>query len=167
MFCIGQYVVYGKSGICRVEAIGTLSFMKDSSKIYYTLRPSYTTNNARIYVPVNTSVSMRSAITSDEVFCCLDSLKDMEVKIFRSSKQNLLTAHYQELIAGQDIDGYLRLFKEICWKEKLVKDSGKKLAQVDQRFYKLAERILSEEFSIVLQETPECSKKRLYDAVSG
>lgn len=167
MFCVGQYIVYGNSGICRVEAVGTPGFMKNSPKEYYTLRPFYTTNNTRIYVPVNTGVYMRSAITSDEALQYLDYLKNMEVKVFRAPKQNLLAEHYRELIAQQDISGYLRLFKEVCYKEKLAKNSGKKLGQVDLHFYKLAERILSEEFSIVLQETPDCSKKRLYDAAAS
>lgn len=91
----------------------------------------------------------------------------MEVKICRSSNQSLLKAHYRELIAAQDINGYLRMFKGIHRKERFVKDSKKKLGQVDQRFYKLAERILSEEFSIVLKEMQESSKKRPYDAASG
>lgn len=167
MFCIGQYVMYSNSGICRVEAIGTLSFFEDSQKKYYTLRPSYTTSNARIYVSVNTSTFMRNVITREEAFWYLNYLKNMEVKVSCFKKQNLLKAYYQELIATKDINGYLRLFKEICQKEKLVNKSGKKLGQVDLNFYRLAERMLSEELSVALQETLDCSKKRLYDIVSN
>lgn len=72
---------------------------------------------------------------------------------------HLLTAYYQELIVTQDINGYLRLFKEVCQKEKLVKKSRKKLGQIDLRYYRLAERMLSDELSIVFQKTQDCSKK--------
>lgn len=166
MFCIGQYIMYSTSGVCRVEAIGTLSFTQNSQKEYYTLRPSYTTSDARIYVPVNTDTLMRNTLTREEALCCLEYLKAMEVQVCGIKKQNLLTEYYRELIASQDINGYLRLFKEVCQKEKLMKKNGKKLGQVDLHFYRLAERMLSEELSIVLQETRDCSKKRLYDAVS-
>lgn len=166
MFRIGQYIVYSNFGICRVEAIGKLNFIHNTQKEYYTLRPPYTTSNERIYVPVNSSVFMRNAITREEAFFYLDHLKDMEVKVVQSKKPGFLAAHYQELINTSDINGYLRLFKEIYQKEKLMKNCGKKLGQVDLRFYQLAERMLSKEFSIALQETPDCSKKRLCAAAS-
>lgn len=167
MFCIGQYIMYSYSGICRVEAIGTLSFTNDSQKEYYTLRPSYTTTNAKIYVSVNTSAFMREVITREEAFLYLEYLKNMKVKVYRPKKQHVLKTYYQEVIAVQDITGYLRLLKEISQKERLVKKSGKKLGEVDLKFYRLAERMLSEELSIVLKESLESSKKRLYDIVSG
>lgn len=167
MFCIGQCIVYGNSGICRVEEIGTLHFIQNSSEKYYTLRPLYTSGNARIYVPVKSNIFMRNVMTKEEAFLHLEHLKNMEVKVCRLTNQNLLADHYRELIAIQDIDGYLRLFKEIFQKERAAKDNKKKLGQVDLRFYKMAERMLSEELSVVFQETQECSKKRLYDAASA
>ncbi len=167
MFCIGQYIVYSNSGICRVEAIGRLSFMQGSQKEYYTLRPFYTTSDARIYVPVHTNVSMRKAMTREEAFGCLEHLKTMEVTLCSSKKQNFLAAYYRELLAAQDVNGYLRVYKEGCQKEKSAKERRKKLGQVDLQFYRLAERMLSEELSIVLQETLDSSKQRLYEAVSS
>lgn len=167
MFCIGQYIMYSNSGICRVEAIGTPNFIENSHRQYYILRPSYTTSDAKIYVPVDTRAFMRKVISREEALGYLEYLRQMEVKVYRSKKQNLLTAYYQGLIVTQDINGYLRLFKEVCQKEKLVKKSRKKLGQIDLRYYRLAERMLSDELSIVFQETQDCSKKRLYDAASG
>ena len=134
MFCIGQYIMYSNSGICRVEAIGTPNFIENSHRQYYTLRPSYTTSDAKICVPVDTRAFMRKVISREEALGYL---------------------------------GHLRLFKKVCQKEKLVKKSRKKLGQIDLHYYRLAERMLSDELSVVFQETQDCSKKRLYDAAVG
>ena len=43
MFKVGEYVVYGMNGVCRVEEIGPMPLSgMDSDKIYYTLLPLYT-----------------------------------------------------------------------------------------------------------------------------
>ena len=93
MFCIGQYVMYSYSGICRVEAIGTLSFTNDSQKEYYTLRPSYTTTNEKIYVSVNTSAFMREVITREEAFLYLEYLK-LKLRTYKNGFKSYNTRHF-------------------------------------------------------------------------
>ncbi len=47
---IGDYVLYGVSGACKITEIGTLSF-GGPDKIYYSLKPVYDSRST-IYVPV-------------------------------------------------------------------------------------------------------------------
>ena len=52
MFAVGDYIIYGNHGVCRVEKIGTVSLsMADKNKVYYTLRPVYK-SEAVVYAPV-------------------------------------------------------------------------------------------------------------------
>ncbi|MDE6951262.1 MAG: CarD family transcriptional regulator, partial [Lachnospiraceae bacterium] len=51
MFKVGEYVVYGNTGVCRVEGIGPLP-IGSSDKDYYTLVPVYG-RNSRIYAVVD------------------------------------------------------------------------------------------------------------------
>ena len=62
MYQIGDYVVYGGSGVCQVMGVGTpASSACDRHRAYYTLRPLAGTET--IYVPVDTCVSMRPVLT--------------------------------------------------------------------------------------------------------
>ena len=56
----------------------------------------------------------------------------------------------------------LLLIKELYLKEKELAAHHKKLGQVDSRYLKVAERLVCEEFAMVLQTTPESIKKRLH-----
>ena len=66
MFQIGERIMYGSSGVCRVEAIGkpdSASFA-DRDRDYYTLSPLY--GEGVIYVPVDSSVFMRPILSREE-----------------------------------------------------------------------------------------------------
>ena len=65
MYQIGDYVVYGGSGVCQVMGVGTpASSACDRHRAYYTLRPLAGTET--IYVPVDTRVSIRPVLTRQE-----------------------------------------------------------------------------------------------------
>ena len=74
MFCVGDIVVYGAHGLCKVDGIGPLPMkFADKSKRYYTLhtckQPSMT-----IYAPVdNQTVVMRQPLNRAQgiMRCCL------------------------------------------------------------------------------------------------
>lgn len=76
-----------------------------------------------------------------------------------------LAAHYDELIEKQDLTSYLIMFKELCQKEEKVTKSGKKLGQLELKYKHQIEKLLVDEFSYALKETPELMKERLYKVV--
>ena len=158
---IGQYIMYGSRGVCRVEDIGTPKFLADAGKEYYTLRPPFTTSDERIYVPVNTDVHMESVMTSEEALHYLENLRKMRVRPLQSSKKQLLTDHYQRLLSNCDANSHLQLLKELRQKERTAAEKGKKLGITERQFQKKAERLVSEEFAVALHESPEDSAKRL------
>ncbi len=58
MFSIGEYVVYGVEGVCRVEEAGKLKVAGlDKNRAYYRLRPYY--HDGTIYTPVDGKAVMR------------------------------------------------------------------------------------------------------------
>ena len=62
MFSIGEYVVYGVEGVCRVEEAGKLKVAGlDKNRAYYRLRPYY--HDGTIYTPVDGKASSASAGT--------------------------------------------------------------------------------------------------------
>lgn len=167
MYQVGECIMYRNIGICRVEAIGKLSFSEKKEKDYYTLRPLYTSNNLHIYVPVQTKIFMRNVITRREAFQYLTELETMQTKPFCARKTMQLTEHYNGLLTRHDLTGHLILFKELCQKEKKVKETGKKFGQLETSYKNQIEKLLTDEFSYVLNETPDLTKKRLYKALHG
>ena len=73
MFKVGDYVVYGNSGVCRIENIGTLS-IGSKDKDYYTLVPVYG-RNSRLYSVVDSDkVVIRPIMTKQESDALIDEM---------------------------------------------------------------------------------------------
>lgn len=160
MYQIGQYIMYRNIGICKVEAIGRLSFSANKEKDYYTLCP-LNANNSKVYVPVDRDLEMRKIMTKEEAGEYLEMLREMKTKPVSSSKPGALTAHYQEILAPHDMKAFLTLFKELRQKEKMVRENGKHLGQLDMNYKSEVERLLSDEFAYAFGETPKEAKERL------
>ena len=74
MFAVGETVLYNRTGVCRVEGIGTPPFQKNDGLNYYTLRSVFSTSGEQIYVPVEAMVSMRPLVDSKAVSSYLEMI---------------------------------------------------------------------------------------------
>ena len=162
MYAVGTSVLYARTGVCRIENIGSAPFQKHDEQRYYKLRAVFSTSGECIYIPVDTAVAMRPLIDSDEAAGYLEQLPQLKPQPLISQKPAELTVHYQEMLASGDPENFLLLMKEIYLKEKELAAHNKKLGQVDSRYLKVAERLVCEEFAVALQTAPETIKKRLY-----
>ncbi len=164
---IGQYVMYRHNGVFRVEAIGQLHFLQDHAQKYYTLKPSFTVDDGRSYLPITAENCLRAVITPDEAYTYLNKLSNMQVKLLRPKKWQELVSHYQALLSSDDLSERLRLLKEIHLKEKAAKEKGKQLTVTEEQYKRKIEKVLSEEFAIALNESPTRSKERLYSVLNS
>ena len=65
MYQIGDLIVYGSTGVCRVEAVETPRHRPgEEERQYYLLRPLY--QDGTIRIPVDTKVFMRPVISREE-----------------------------------------------------------------------------------------------------
>ena len=166
MYAVGTSVLYARTGVCRIENIGSAPFQKHDDQRYYKLRAVFSNSGECIYIPVDTAVSMRPLIDSGEAAGYLKQLPQLKPQPLTSRKSAELAAHYQEMLASGDPKSFLLLIKEIYLKEKELAAQHKKLGQVDTRHLKIAERLVCEEFAVALQTAPESIKKRLYREIS-
>ena len=162
MYTVGMPILYGRTGVCRIEAIGPAPVQKHDGQRYYKLRAVFSTSGECIYIPVDTAMSMRPLINSDEAADYLGRLSQMKPQPLAPRNPVELVSHYQGALASGDPESILLLIKEIYLKEKELTAHHKKLGQVDSRYLKVAERLVCEEFAMVLQTTPESIKKRLH-----
>ena len=88
MFCVGDIVVYGAQGLCKVDGIGPLPMkFADKSKRYYTLhtckQPSMT-----IYAPVdNQTVVMRQPLNRAQAETLISEMPQYAVVPIMDAKE--------------------------------------------------------------------------------
>lgn len=150
MYKIGEFIIYGNNGICEVDNIGPLNMSGISNdKNYYTLRPI--NESGTIFTPVDTGVFMRSISTYDEVqdlIKCIPSIKEAECN---EKNTRLLQPYYEKLIRTHDCIDLLSLIAG--FHKKRV--DGKKIGQIDDKYMRIAQGLIKDEFSIALKISKE------------
>ena len=86
VFKVGEYVVHGNDGVCKVEAVEPMSGM-GNDRIYYTLVPVYS-SGSKLFVPTDsTKVITRAVITKNDVKTLMEEWDDIETISVESDKQ--------------------------------------------------------------------------------
>ena len=162
MFSVGELVVYGGEGVCRVERIGpsTLS-CADRNREYYTLHPVYHTGE--VTTPVDTRVLMRAIMTAQEAEAFLAALPELAAEKVGELSQRAAREHYQAAVSSFDCCRMASLLKMLYAKRDAARRNGKKVSQLDERYSKRAEDHLYEELASALgiEKNAVCGRIRL------
>ena len=140
MFETGSLIVYGNSGICRVEGVSMKQQLGGGGQaMYYTLTPLF--GSGTVYTPVDTKVFMRPVITGEEARDLIRRMPEIEPCCCSGTDQRALSEHYRGLQLLSHADAL---------KAQQAAAKGKKLGKTDQQFMKRAEELLYEELSLAL-----------------
>ena len=150
MFSIGEYIVYGMNGVCKVEEIGPMNMSGvESDKIYYTLLPLYT-RGSRVFTPVdNQKVVMRPVISKQEACELIDNMKQIEQIEVADDKHRELA--YKEAVKSCDCKELIRIINTACKRREERLAQGKKMSACDERYLKQAQDNLYGEFAVSLK----------------
>jgi len=149
LYQIGQLIIYGGEGVCRVDHIGPLEMRGAQKGVkYYTLIPLY--RMGKVFAPVDTTVHTRPILTRDEVESLIDRIPQLDEEIYENSNPRLLAEHYQTYLKSYDCEALLRLIRSIHTKSLKAADKGRHLGQVDERSMKRAEEMLHGEIAAAL-----------------
>lgn len=149
MFKVGDLVVYGGEGVCRVEAVGTLPLTDiKSDKLYYTLVPLY--RSGRTFAPVDGKVLIRPILTRAEAEALIRSIPQVEEDERCPKGARVLSEHYQQLLQSYDCGDLVQLIKTIYVKQQEAQAAGRRFGQVDERYRKRAEEMLHGELAASL-----------------
>ena len=150
MFEINDKVLYGTDGVCVVEDIAQRTF-GGVAETYYVLKP-YSKSLSSIMIPVSNEhlVSrIRKLLTRDEVLSLIDRITD-ENGIEWIDDQKKRREEYRAIVmrgVREELVGMINVIYEHGEKQKEI---GKKIHAQDERILSDAERILYDEFSVVL-----------------
>ena len=155
MFQPGELVVYGATGVCRVESIQQPEpHSALQGKTCYLLKPLY--QDGVIYTPVeNAKVPIRPVMTREEADALIGQIPTMQTEACRAPTIQALTQHYQAVIRTHDCRELLGLVISIRAKRRQLSDQNRRLGMVDERFLKQAEQLLYGELAVALRLSPE------------
>lgn len=149
MYQIGDLIVYGGEGVCRVEEIGVPKISGvNKQRQYYTLAPLY--REGKIFTPVDTKVFMRPVVTRDEALALICTLPSLEAEVYENSNLRFLNEHYQACMQTYSCADLLQMIKSIYTKRCILTERGKKMGLVDERYMKRAEEMLHGELAVAL-----------------
>ncbi len=147
-YSVGDFVVYGETGVCSVEEIAVKT-MPDGEKECYKLKPL--NQSCMIFTPVeNGAVFMRPIITKQEAEAMLQAVSGIEPVIHKGSSPRDLTEKYDKIIKSHDCLELAKLCLSINEKRRIMSEQKKKLSAIDERFLKKAEDLLFGELSTAL-----------------
>lgn len=150
MYQIGDTVVCGSNGVCTVEEIGSLSIMGRAHRHrkFYTLKPYYD-ETGKVYLPVDCDESsIRPAMTKAEVELLLSEMDSLEQIWISDEKKR--EAEYKSAVNSSDPRKLIRIIKTMYLRKQSRLESGKKSTAIDERYFRIAENRLYEEFALAL-----------------
>mgnify|MGYP004618959321 CR=1 FL=1 len=162
MFHVGDYIVYGSNGICRVEEITHPDIAGiDADKVYYVLVPEKT-RDSRLFGPTdNSRVVLRSVISAEEADALRKEVKGIEP--LQVESERMRDDSYKKAMKSCDLRQCVQVIKALLIRKQEREAHGKKVTVTDERYMKLAEDGLYSELALVLGKEREEIKEKFLD----
>lgn len=151
MFQVGELVVYGSTGVCRVEGVSRMDQPGgDRGKRYYVLKPLW--QDGVIYAPVDSEkVPMRPVISREEAEALIDRMPAIPAAACRGGTPQALAQQYQSAVRDGGHQALIEMMKAIRHKRGMAESKNRRLGLVDERYMKQAERLLYGELATALE----------------
>ena len=150
MFKVGEYVVYGHNGVCRITKIGPLETVaKDKDRLYYTLIPFGETGST-VFAPVDSQkIPMRKIISKEEALLLIEEMK--EIAVLGITEERKREETYKNALKTCDCKKLVSLIKTIYRRKQEREAQGKHLTAADSRYFRTAEHVLYDELAAALE----------------
>lgn len=164
VFQVGELVVYGMNGVCRIA--GTEKMKVGGAKAeYYILKPVYR-ESATVYVPKENEqllAKMRRVLSAEEIDRVLGTVPEEKVAWIEDPNERRET--YAGILASGDRCLIVRMLRTLYLRRQELRSAGKQLRSGDDQLLRDAERLLHDEFALVLhipqQEVPEYIRRKI------
>ncbi len=161
---VGQIVLYGTEGACRISEICKMK-VGHKREEYYVLRPIHR-EGATVFVPLNNEVllsKMRPLLSREEIHELIDRVS-MEVPLWIEDASER-KAEYQRILLSTQREELLRMIRALYQRRSQLRERGKHLRGSDEQMLRDAEKLLNDEFALVLEikprEVPEYIQSRI------
>ena len=149
MFQVGDHIVYGINGICRVAEIGPSPYDKADTRLFYLLIPVNNPMSSTIYTPVdNQRVPMRPLMTKEEIealIAAIPSLLPLTVPVEKQRREI-----YRTVIGELRPEGYVQVIKTVRRRRLDLAAAHKHVPMTDLEYGRLAKHLLCSECAHVM-----------------
>ena len=153
MYSLGEFVVYGIHGVCRILELEERII--DRKKLqYYVLEPVEQIG-ARYMIPVNNAAAVAKLhpVLSREELDALILSDDVRADLWIPD-ENLRKQTYRELMNSGDRVAMIRMIGALYRHKEAQAAAGRKFHMCDDNFLRDAQKILNSEFAHVLGIEP-------------
>ena len=154
MYSTGDTVVYGTQGVCRIEGTQTKRIRGEYVE-YLVLRPVYD-QNSTVFVPKKNEklmTKMRDILSAEEIYNIIQELPEKDPIWIEDD--NIRKSKYQEMIDEGNRRKIMLIIKTLYRHRIEQEEKGRRLHQADEFILKQAEKLLHDEFALVLEIKPE------------
>lgn len=149
MYQMGDRVVYGIHGVCRI--VDQEKRVIDRKTVTYLVLEPMGQEGSRYLVPTHNEAAMsklRPMLTPEELEALMGSEEVRQDGWIR--EENLRKNTYRELITSGDRAGLLRMVHTLYRHKREQNAAGKKVHLADENFLRDAEKLLVSEISVVM-----------------
>ena len=162
-FQVGEVVLYGTEGICKVLGTEEKRFGNEAL-MYYVLQSC--AKGSRIFVPFaneNLVNRIRKPLSKEEMAELLSSVEALELLPWCENDRERKTLH-MAIVANKGAKDLLSLAKTIEYRRVQMQENGKKLYAFDDRICRDALALLICEIEYVFSADKENAKKMLIES---
>ena len=166
MYQIGDQVVYGIHGVCRIADQDKR--VVDRKMVTYLVLEPEGQEGSRYLVPIHNQTAMgklRPMLTQEQMEELLHSEEVRTLHWIRDENQRKNT--YRELITSGDRAELLRMIYTLYNHRKTQNAAGKKVHLADDNFLRDAEKLLSSEISVVMEIPQDEARNYLRNQLHG
>ena len=150
MLAEGQLVIYGIHGVCRITGVETRTVDRKRAD-YYVLSP-LDQAGACFYIPTHNQIAvskLRPLLTRQELETLIRSPEANQNTWIADENQRKM--RYRELIGSGDRAALMCMVRTLLKHKDDQLAAGRKFHLCDENFLRDAQKLLSAEFSLVLQ----------------
>ena len=154
MFHLGDQVIYGIHGMCRIIELETRKIDRKLIE-YYVLEP-VEQPGARFFVPTQNQAAvskLQRVLTRQELDTLLQTVSNTAVVWIDDENQRKM--RYRELINSGDRIALICMIRALLRHKQAQEAAGKKFHLCDENFLRDAQKLLSTEFACVLNIAPD------------
>ena len=160
MFEIGQWVMYGIHGVCRIA--GTEKQLVNRKRSEFLVLEPLSKAESKFYLPLGNPTALaklKPVLSEEELRALLSSPEVREDNwIDEESRRKM---YYKELITRGDRKEILQTIYALYRYKAAQMEAGKKFHICDDNFLRDAEKLMSSEIALVLEMTMEQARDYL------
>lgn len=165
MYQVGDQVIYGVHGVCRIQEIQVQRV--DHKRVeYYVLVPRDQAD-ARFFVPTHNPAAvakLRPMLTPQELEALLESPQARADSWIEDENQR--KQRYRELISSGERWELVSMIRSLLRHKERQAAQGRKFHLCDENFLRDAKKLLTSEFSLILDMDQEQVERYVHDALN-